>query len=388
MVPLAISVVKGQLLGIVNMRGDEVQAEEALKSQKFEAVARLAGGMAHDFNNLITIMGGYAELVRSNEGPLSPQRLQESTAAIAHAAERGGMLVERLLMMSGRSRGPRQVIDASVLIRSTEGMLRRLVGEDVEVRVNLAPKVTFQAGVQEIENVIMQLAVNARDAMPSGGILSIRTARDGPQVMIEISDTGTGIEEHVKERLFEPYVTTKAPGRGTGMGLAMVFGAVRQHGGKIAVESEWGRGATFRVYFPWVDGAAETHPEAAVAERSFRGDEVILVVDDERFLRLTIAGFLKERGYTVLDAEPEDATQLCRSYDGPIDLLLTDLSMPGVGGRELAERVIGLRPSIKVLFMSGYNDEVLNPHLEREFPFLQKPFTQARLAQKIREILD
>jgi two-component system, cell cycle sensor histidine kinase and response regulator CckA len=374
--------------------------------QKFEAIGRLAGGVAHDFNNLLGVILGQTEMLldRSHDKGLS-----HGLEMIAEAAKRGASLTRQLLAF-----GRRQVLEAKVLNLNTvltdfENLLRRVIGEDIELVFQTDAKLrTIEADPSQLEQVIMNLAINARDAMPSGGKLTITTAnldledcytdrrvlvKPGSYVKIVVSDTGCGMNEEIQSRIFEPFFTTKELGKGTGLGLAMVYGIVKQSGGFIWVYSEPGHGTAFKIYLPAVEAVAVT---PRVVERSGalpRGSETILVVDDDASLREVTCEFLRAGGYTVLSAEsPAHALQLAEPHDGVIDFLLTDVIMPKMNGRELAARLTKTRPAMKVLYVSGYADGAVQdgPHgpLEGGLAFLQKPYTRKQVMQKIREILD
>jgi CheY-like chemotaxis protein len=286
-------------------------------------------------------------------------------------------------------------------------MLRRLIGEDVELQTALKPELgSVKADPGQIEQIVMNLAVNSRDAMPNGGKLTIETdevyldenyasrhvgVNPGPYVMLAVSDTGTGVDEQTQKRIFEPFFTTKEVGKGTGLGLSTVYGIVKQSGGSIEVYSEVGLGTTFKVYLPRVDEDAEEYRRNAEAEESFRGTETILLAEDDEIVRALAREVLEENGYRVLEAaNGGSALLICERYEGPIDLLITDVVMPELSGRELADRLARLRPDMKVLFMSGYTDDTIVHHkiLDPNIFFLQKPFTPFVLTRKVREVLD
>ncbi|HXF94697.1 MAG TPA: response regulator [Gemmatimonadales bacterium] len=374
------------------------------QAQKMEAIGRLAGGIAHDFNNLLTAIIGYADLLAENlaDRPGASADLDE----IRRAAERAADLTRRLLAFSRKQILEPRVVDLNALVTDFERMLRRLIGEDVELRLALAPELGLvRADPGQLEQVIMNLAVNARDAMPSGGKLAIETANveldaayaarhvgvtPGRYVMLAVSDTGTGMDQATKARLFEPFFTTKPPGKGTGLGLSMVYGIVKQSGGNIWVYSEPGRGTTFKIYLPQVEAGEE--PEAAAGPiRDTRGTETVLVVEDAEPVRTLARRVLEERGYRVLEAQTAAEAQVAAElHRGPLDLILTDVVLPDLSGRELAERLTARWPALKVLYMSGYTDDSIVQHgvLEAGVAYLQKPFTPESLAAKVRGVLD
>ena len=378
--------------------------EQLHHAAKMEAVGRLAGGVAHDFNNLLTIINGYTELLL--ETPASEIKPGAFLNEIKNAGERAASLTRQLLAFSRRQVLAPQVLDLNGVVSNVEKMLRRLIGEDVELRTVLDRSLgRVKADPGQIEQVIMNLAVNARDAMPSGGTLTIETsnveldhtftrshvrAKPGPHVMLTVSDTGVGMTDETKARIFEPFFTTKEKGKGTGLGLATVYGIVQQSEGIIWVYSELGQGTVFKIYLPAVSEipAAEGHakPETAAAS----GSETILVVEDEEGVRSLVRTALESVGYKVLVTDgAASALATCAEYDGPVHLLLTDVVMPQLSGPLVAEKLTSLRPGIKVLYMSGYTDDAVVHHgvLSHEMPFIQKPFSPAALRKKIREVL-
>lgn len=382
----------------------ELLEQQLRQAQKVEAIGRLAGGVAHDFNNLLTLIGGYADLTLGQlpQGDPLHENLEEITSAARRAAE----LTRQLLAFSRRQILAPKVIDLNAVVAGTEKMLRRLIGEDIDLVATPEPELwRVKADAGQIEQIIMNLAVNARDAMPDGGRLTLETqnvelddayarahvaVQPGPYVMLAISDTGSGMDDETLGHLFEPFFTTKGPGQGTGLGLATVYGIVKQSGGNIWVYSEVGRGTTFKVYLPRVDEPLDsaTPPKPSA---SLRGTETILLVEDERGVRLLALRVLEGNGYSVLEAaEGPTAIELVRQYEGPIHLLVTDVVMPHMGGRAVADAVTSLRPTVKVLYLSGYtaNAIVHRGVLDPKTPFLEKPFTPATLASKVREVLD
>lgn len=369
--------------------------EQLRQSQKLEAVGRLAGGVAHDFNNLLTVINGYSEWALG-ETPAG-HRLREPLETIRHAGERAAALTSQLLAFSRKAIVAPKVLDLNDAVGSITKMLRRLIGEDIALKVVLFPgacRVRIDPG--QLEQVIMNLAVNARDALPRGGDLTVETALvpdTGPATAarLVVSDTGCGMCDDVKARIFEPFFTTKAVGKGTGLGLAMVYGIVQQAGGTIRVESAVGRGATFTIELPVVPDSTHGTEEPTATGLAPRGTETVLLVEDEDAVRGLAKVVLELQGYTVLEAATgEQARALAAACDRPIHLLVTDVVMPNLGGRDLAAALRATRPELPVLFVSGYTDDALVRHgLEvSELAFLQKPFTPLSLARKVREVLD
>jgi signal transduction histidine kinase/CheY-like chemotaxis protein len=379
---------------------DRMRLERRLAdAEKMEAIGRLAGGVAHDFNNLLTVITGYTEILLDRVGG-------EELAEIARAADQAAALTRQLLAFSRRQVLHPRLLDLNEIVAGMETMLHRIIGDDVSVGTRLAADLApVSADRAQIERVILNLAANARDAMPDGGALTIETANvdvdgeqvfshgdgaGGPHVLLAVSDTGTGMDEEVVQHLFEPFFTTKAPGAGTGLGLATVFGVVKQSGGGIYVYSEPGRGSTFKIYLPVAASGAE--PDAPIAEASLgRGSETIMLVEDDESVRDLVRLMLEGNGYEVLTVrDAAEATRLCAESPSAADLLLTDVMMPGINGRVLAERVGVLAPGMRVLFMSGYSDEAVQRHgmLGVHAAFLEKPFTELTLVRKVREVLD
>ena len=380
--------------------------EQLLWSQKMEAVGRLAGGVAHDFNNLLVTIQGNTELVMME--PHLSDRIKDNLQQVFNACNRAAKLTEQLVTFSRRQIIEPKVVNLNDILLDTGKMLPRLIGEDVELvslpAENLGP-VRVDPG--QIEQVIVNLAINARDAMPEGGKMTFETANvtldedyarqhpgatPGGYVMLAISDTGGGMTEEVKEHIFEPFFTTKEIGKGTGLGLATCYGIVKQSGGNIWVYSEPGQGTTFKIYLPRVDEEGEILPRHDKEGYPPGGTETVLLVEDESSVRNVTACTLREQGYTVLEAENgEEALLVARGQGAKkIHLLLTDVVMPRMGGKVLAELLRAERPDTKVLFFSGYPGEAIVHHgvLDSGAPFLQKPFTPAGLAWKLRELLD
>jgi PAS domain S-box-containing protein len=387
---------------ITERRQMEVQFRQA---QKMEAVGRLAGGIAHDFNNLLTAITGYSDLVVDSLSPSDPVR--RDVEEIRKAGERASTLTRQLLVFSRQQVLQPKVVDLNALVIGIEHLLRRLIGEDIELSTALDPDLTsVKADPGHIEQVIMNLAVNARDAMPRGGRLTIETknvrldeqyAREhgrvvtpGPYVLLAVSDTGVGIDEITLQRIFEPFFTTKEQGKGTGLGLSTVYGIVKQSGGHVWVYSEKGRGATFKVYLPPAGARAEAE-EAEEPAKAERGTGTLLLVEDEEMIRKLARKVLEGGGYTVLEAANGlEALRAAEAYEGPIHLLVTDVVMPQMGGGDLVERVTPLRPGMRVLYMSGYTDAAIVHHgvLDEGTNFIQKPFTPDALLRKVREVLE
>jgi hypothetical protein len=380
--------------------------EQVIRAQKMEAVGRLAGGVAHDFNNILTAITGYTDLLLADLPADDPRRLDVDE--IHHAAQRAAALTQQLLAFSRRQVLQPRVVDLNALVLDVESLLRRLIGEDLTLAAALDPEVGHVRGDPgQLQQVIMNLAVNARDAMPGGGRLTIesrnveldeayaaqhRDVTPGRYVLLAVSDTGTGMSEETQSHLFEPFFTTKEMGKGTGLGLATVYGIVRQSGGHVWVYSELGHGTTFKIYLPRVDEPAEPlATRARAAPESLRGTETILLVEDEAAVRAVTRQLLQRNGYTVLEA-PQGAAALALLEGGPVrlDLLLTDVVMPGMSGRELADQLTSRCPGLRVVYMSGYTDDAIVRHgmLEPGLEYLQKPFRPDGLLMKVREVLD
>jgi two-component system cell cycle sensor histidine kinase/response regulator CckA len=378
--------------------------EQFRQAQKMEAVGRLAGGIAHDFNNLLTVINGYSSLALEELDSADP--LYTSIGEVNKAGERAAGLTRQLLAFSRRQVLTVQVLDLNSVVADVDRMLRRVLGEDIQYGTAPAPALhSVRADRGQIEQVIMNLAVNARDAMPDGGRLMIETANveldenyaaqhsevtPGDYVMLAVTDTGHGIDAATLSRIFEPFFTTKPQGRGTGLGLATVYGIVKQSGGSIGVYSEPGQGTTFKIYLPRVNAPPE-RVERRPAARQITGSGTVLVVEDEESVRALILTVLKQAGYRILEArDGAEALAICDRHQGTIHLVITDIVMPEVSGRELAERVKTKRPEVKLLFMSGYTDNAMVQQgtLESDMPFLQKPFTPGALAGKVKALLE
>ena len=377
---------------------------QLVQAQKMEAVGRLAGGIAHDFNNLLTVITTSCDLLLEDLAAGDSKR--EDVEQVRQAADGATALTRQLLAFSRQQVLTPQVVVLGDVVHGVEKMLRRVIGEDIDLVTLLdAEAGAVKADVGQLEQVLMNLAVNARDAMPTGGKLSIETAnvehdpdyareQDAAAVsrfvMLAVSDTGTGMDEATKARIFEPFFTTKEPGKGTGLGLATVYGIVKQSGGFIWVYSEPGLGTTFKIYLPRVDAAAPAGVTTAALSASLRGTETVLLVEDAAAVRAVAHQALARQGYTVLDApNGAEALRIAAEHAGPIHLLLTDVVMPGLSGRQLSDELTRLRPDTKVLFTSGYTDDAVVRHgvLESGIAYLQKPFTVDGLARKVREVL-
>jgi signal transduction histidine kinase/CheY-like chemotaxis protein len=378
--------------------------EQLRQSQKMEAVGRLAGGVAHDFNNLLMVIRGRSELLLHHVKEGEP--LRRHIALIREAAERAVGLTQQLLTFSRKGVLRPQVLDLNAAVTGMATMLRRLIGEHIELSVCPGEGLwRIQADPSQIEQVVMNLAVNARDAMPHGGRLTVETAnvtldesfarshagsRPGAYVRLAVSDTGVGMDAATRAHLFEPFFTTKAPGQGTGLGLAMVYGIVKQHRGYVTADSEPGRGSRFTIYLARSEApvTAPALPWSGSAPPG--GRETVLLVEDEQSVRELVKEMLRERGYTVIEARHgADALVAAEQHTGAIHLLLTDIVMPEMGGRELARRLRASRPDVRVLYMSGYLGDATPPEgIEIGIPILAKPFTTETLAVRAREVLD
>jgi PAS domain S-box-containing protein len=383
---------------------DRLKLEEKLRqSQKLQAIGQLAGGVAHDFNNLLTIVMGYTETILGDIGPAHP--MFEAMTQIHDAGERAALLTRQLLLFGRKAILEPRPMDLNAVIQHTGTMLRRFIGEDVAFATVLAAGLQrTQIDRSQIEQVIVNLCLNARDAMPRGGRITIETRshafdehycrthpthKPGPFIELAVTDTGTGMAPSVIEHLFEPFFTTKGPGKGTGLGLATVYGIVQQAGGFITVETRLGAGSVFRVFLPSI-AQVEPQPDARQAPPPKPGRETVLLVEDEDAVRRLARLSLERHGYTVLEAAGgEEALRLSETFAGGIDVLVTDVVMAGMNGREVSERLRTSRPSLKVLFMSGYNDDAVVRSGLGETPtaFLQKPFDSRILAMRIREVL-
>ncbi len=387
------------------MKHRESLEKQLIQSQKMEAIGRLAGGVAHDFNNLLTVILGHEELLRAGYGD-DPSAV-ESLSEIHRAGERASALTQQLLAFSRRQIAMVRVLDLNEAVRQTEKMLRRLIGEDVGLALHLAADLpSIKVDPSHIDQVLLNLAVNARDAMPAGGKLTIETARleldeqyatthdgasPGTYVMLAVSDTGTGMDEATKAHIFEPFFTTKEAGKGTGLGLSIVYGIVKQNGGEILVYSEPGQGTAFKILLPAVRAAGESAPARAEAVQQRPPNETVLLVEDDAQVRRLTQAMLERLGYGVIAcASPDEAQAALREHHGRIAVLLTDIIMPGMRGTELSDIVRSVDPRIRVVFMSGYTEGgvleqgMITPGVA----FVRKPFTAADLNEQVRAALD
>jgi PAS domain S-box-containing protein len=389
-------------------KAEDIQArleQQLLQFQKMESIGRLAGGVAHDFNNLLTVIQGYCDLIEEEIPHGTP--LLEELGQIRLASERAAALTRQLLAFSRKQLLSPSILALNDLVANMRKMLERLIGEDITLMTTLEPDlrlVTADSG--QIEQVIMNLVINARDAMPTGGTLIIETgnidldenyatthpeAPIGPCVLLTVTDTGNGMDENTQARVFEPFFTTKESGKGTGLGLATVYGIIKQSGGEISVASQPGHGTTFQILLPASPSTTEDQADSQSHPAASGGNETILLVEDEALVRDLVRTVLRNEGYTILEAaQGQEALAIARQHPGSIDLLVTDVVMPHMSGRELAEQISLARQQIKVLFMSGYTDDAVVRHglLMARVEFLAKPFSPLKLAAKVREVLD
>jgi two-component system, cell cycle sensor histidine kinase and response regulator CckA len=395
------------IVGIIRDVTEQRRLEEQLRQAvKMEAIGTLAGGVAHDFNNLMTAVIGYSDLALQRAD--KPDLLIKDIEQIRKAGQRAALLTNQLLAFSRKQVVRPKLLDINEIVIETGKILRRLIGEDIDLvsvqTANLA-RVMVDPGL--IGQVIMNLAINARDAMPQGGKLTIETANvylgddyarqhfdvePGRYILLAVSDTGYGMDEATLSHIFEPFFTTKSQGKGTGLGLAVVYGIVKQSGGHIWVYSEPGRGATFKVYLPIAEQDAKPLDAVTDVYPSLQGGaETILLVEDDDTVRDLTGEILRGYGYTVLEAnDGNEALKMCSGHEGTVHILVTDVVMPGINGRELAQKMESLRPAMKVLYISGYTDNAIVHHgvLDAGTAFLQKPFTPEALARKVREVID
>lgn len=382
----------------------EKQLEEANR-RRLESIGRLAGGVAHDFNNLLGVILGCAQLLENHMA--EPETMSRLLDQIKQATENAASLTRQLLAYSLQQVLEPQVLDLNTVVQKIELLLQRLIGDDVQIQSKLDPKIgRVRADPGQLEQVIMNLAINARDAMPNGGKLFLETSNidadeayvkqhstvtPGPYVMLSVSDSGAGMDSSMLDRIFEPFFTTKERGKGTGLGLSTVYGIVKQSGGYIWVYSELGMGTAFKIYLPRTAESAAASVAPGIEARVARGCETVLVVEDQALLRKVVVSMLEQDGYKVLSAQdPQEGLELARAHKGAIDLLISDVIMPGMNGRAFAEQLNLTRPGTKVLFVSGYTENIVSHHgqLEVGSGFLQKPFTYELLGRKVREILD
>ena len=386
--------------------GDYRALEDQLRqAQKMEAVGRLSGGIAHEFNNLLAVIVGYSELVLLQLDPGT--RLYHDVEEIRHALASAAALTRQILAFSRKQILQPQILDLNGVVSRTSALLRRLIGEDIELVTLLSsPLDPVWADPGQMEQMILNLALNARDAMPQGGRLTLETtsadldalwvadhpgAAEGRHVLLTISDTGTGMDESVQAHLYEPFYTTKEHGKGTGLGLATVHATVKRCGGSIHVESEPGHGTTFKIFLPRTERAADLADAPRPAPQSLGGTETILVVEDQTEVRAVIRDMLARHGYRVLEAaNSAEALSILQRSESEVRLLLTDLVLPGASGRDLAEQLIVGRPRLRVLCMSGYTDDMVVHHgvLEAGIAFIRKPFTPSVLLKRVRDVLD
>src|SRR5437016_2581872 len=388
------------------MEKEKTNIEQQLRqAHKMEAIGKLAGGVAHDFNNLVTIITGYSDMLLSRIGPENSTRRE--LEQIKKAGDRAHSLTRQLLAFSRRQMLQPKVLDLNAVVTNLEPMLQRLIGENIELVIELKPGLgQMKADPGQIEQVIMNLAINSRDAMSQGGKLLLETdnaeldeayarrhlpMQPGSYVRLAVSDTGCGMDAATQSRIFEPFFTTKEQGKGTGLGLSTVYGIVKQSGGYIWVYSERGQGTTFKIYLPRVVDPADSVPPVTHWSALPQGMETVLLVEDEPEVRWLVRDMLRHLGYTVLEARHGiEAQVLSIHHPGPIHLLITDVVMPQMSGREIAEQLTSEHPETKVLYMSGYTDDAVVRHgvLAAHMAFLQKPFTPESLARKVREVLD
>jgi PAS domain S-box-containing protein len=406
LVPLTVD---GRVLGSLGIYQDvterRVLEQQLRMGQKMEAVGRLSGVIAHDFNNLLGVILGYIQVIKRSLD--SGNSIYEYAEEVEKASHRAVALTRQLLAFSRQQVLEPVILNLNTLVSDMQKMLPRLIGEDIDLNLILEPNISLvKADPGQVEQVLMNLAVNARDAMPDGGKLTIQTADSeidvafarehpgsvpGKYVRLTVKDTGTGIDPDIQSQIFEPFFTTKGRDKGTGLGLATVYGIVKQSNGYITVDSEKGKGASFAVYLPRMEQAASAPIKSSPESLTTRGCENVLLVEDAEPLRKLAQLFLKENGYQVMAAaDGSEALEVAAQFPGPIHLLLTDVVMPGINGRVLAERLAPNHPGMKVLYMSGYTDSFIAGHgvLEPGTHLLRKPFTEEVLARKVRDLLD
>jgi signal transduction histidine kinase len=378
--------------------------EQLLQTQKMEAIGRLAGGIAHDFNNLLGVILGNSELILSKVAPDDPLRVRMEE--IKMAGEEAASVTKQLLAFSRQQVFDPQILDLNVVLRDLEPLLTRIIRESIHFELQLAPQVgSIRMDRSQLAQVILNLVANAHDAMTAGGRLRIETCdvelgeayahehvdvKPGLYVQLSVSDSGSGMDRETVSRIFEPFFTTKEKGRGTGLGLATVYGIIRQGGGHIWVYSEPGAGTTFKIYFPRVTEASGSLALASTPVDASPGSETILLVEDSMLLAKVTRDFLESEGYTVLMASnPRQAMDIAENHKGTIDLLLTDVVLPEMNGPQLAEHLLGKRPQLKILYMSGYTNGILSEHAFRasEAAFIEKPFSQQAISRKVRQCL-
>ncbi|MBZ0258086.1 response regulator, partial [bacterium] len=380
--------------------------EQLIQSQKLEAIGRLAGGVAHDFNNILTVIKVNSDLLLMRMEEQNAYR--KKVSEIRHASERAAALIRQLLAFSRKQMLQPRNLDLNEIIFGMGEMLNRLIGEDIDLGMNLADDLgKVKADPSQIEQVVMNLVVNSRDAMPKGGYITIQTKnvyfdrkqavsregslREGDYVLMSVSDTGEGMDKEIQSHIFEPFYTTKDVGKGTGLGLSTVYGIIRQSDGAVTVYSEIGQGTSFKVYLPCYQNGNGHTPQQLIENNIQQGEETVLLVEDDESVRKIACEILSENGYKILEAlSTDDALDICKTYSGKIDLLLTDVIMPLMSGAELSKQIVGMRPNIHVLYMSGYADDAISRHgvIEKGVLLLDKPFTAYSLTQKVREAID
>jgi two-component system cell cycle sensor histidine kinase/response regulator CckA len=396
---------EGMMLVIEDITERKLLEAQLIQAQKMESIGRLAGGVAHDFNNLLTPILGYAEMLLYEIPSDHPHHT--FVTQIREAGERARNLVRQLLAFSRKQVLHMTTVDVNAVISAFEKMLRRMIGEDIQLETVLDPSIgVVNADISQLEQVLLNLAVNARDAMPEGGKLTIETreaclnegyAKNGTQVapgryiMVAVRDTGQGMEEETRKKIFEPFFTTKDKFKGTGLGLSTVYGIVKQHGGAIFVDSEPGVGSTFKIYLPKVEEQQREESSPLRQPETLKRGATVLLLEDDQVVRTLAAAILRQHGYTVLEAEDaEHAVSYAKNHNGPIHLLLSDVVMPDMNGPEAYKRIALFRPGIKVLYMSGYADDAIARQgmMEEGIHFLEKPFTLARLLEKINKAME
>ena len=390
-----------ELAVLMDISGRRQLEDQLRQSQKMEALGLLTGGVAHDFNNLLTIITGYSQLILAKLSEHAPNR--HSAEQIVKAAARAGELTRRLLLFSRRRVPQAKVLDLNQVIASLSAMMQRLLGEEIELQLELAAGLgSVHADAGRIEQVLLNLAVNSRDAMAHGGTLTIETAnvaveqgggpvKPGAYVLLTVKDTGSGMDAATQAQAFEPFFTTKGAGSGTGLGLYTVAGIVKQSGGAVELASQPGLGTSFKVYLPRVDRAPVIVPAAEPKPAAVRGAETILLVEDDEMVRALVRETMESSGYRVLEAsDPLEARAVAANYQGAIQLLITDVIMPKASGPELAKELLRISPGLKVLYMSGHTDRAISKRgvRRKEVAFLPKPFTPAELTAMVREVLE
>jgi two-component system cell cycle sensor histidine kinase/response regulator CckA len=393
------------ILYVVDATEQKALEAKFAQSQKMDVVGKLAGFVAHDFNNMLTAIIGFSDMLLTMHRP--KDLAYKDIMNIKSSANRAAGLVSKLLALARQQTLQNEVLQMSEVITDLSPLLKRSIGEKIELKIVPASNLWYvKTDKLQLEQAIINLAVNARDAMPRGGRLRIETAQvrlqqwapfhdeqaaPGMYILLTVSDTGVGMDPQTLLHLFEPFFTTKEPGKGTGLGLATVYGIVRQHGGYISVESELGQGATFKIHLPQVETPVQADQLPPGVSQAPQGSETVLVVEDEAHVRALVRDALESYGYTVLEAgRPQESLRIAQAHGGPIHLLLTDVVMPEMNGVELAERLVAIHAETKVLYMTGYPDEALGQHgvLTENIAILFKPFTPDALAHSVRNALD